>query len=70
MGSLNGGSLEGISSPLGLLGWLEGPRRASPIVQEAAVTYPHLLPADHVSALMELPPSSRKSPFHDLILLQ
>ena len=70
VGSLNGGSLEGISSPLGLLGWLEGPRRASPIVQEAAVTYPHLLPADHVSVLMELPPSSRKSPFHDLILLQ
>lgn len=41
----------------------------SPVVQEAALTYPHLLSVDHVPALIELPPFSRKGPFHDLIQL-
>lgn len=61
------GSPEGISSSPWLLGWLEGPSGVSPVVQEAILTYAHLLPAYHVSALIELPPSSRKGPFHDLI---
>lgn len=61
------GSPEGISSSSWLLGWQERASEVSPIVQEAAVTYPHLLPVDHMSSLIKLPLSSRKSPFHDLI---
>lgn len=63
----NKGSLERISSSSWLLGCLEGPGGVSPVVEEAAVIYSHLLPADHVSVLTELPPSSRKGPFHELI---
>lgn len=57
----------GISSSPWPLGWLGGPSGVSPVVQEAVLTHPHLLPADHVSALIELPPCSRKGLFHDLI---
>lgn len=42
-------------------------RRAQPGESSSSGSHSHLLPADHVSALIELPPSSRKGPFHDLI---